>query len=104
MTVLAFLLTLLQIVLAGLGYAMESKQLFYMIVVYGSPFYLLMNMLGPDSVVFSGNMFYIGMFIFHIIKYLAIFRAQSYGDRGGLFWMAAFFEVTYLGLAGYYIN
>jgi hypothetical protein len=104
MTILAFLLTLFQLVLAAIGYGLETKMLFYNVVYYGSPFYLLMNMLGSDSVVSSGNPFYIGMFLFHLIKYTAIFRAQMYGERGALFWLAALFEVTYLGIGAYYLN
>lgn len=102
-TLLAFLLTLLELLLAGLGYALQSTQLFWMVVKYGSPMYLFQNLLSSDSVLMSGNPFYVGMFIFHAFKYAALIRAQIAGERGALFWLAILFEATYLGLCGYYM-
>jgi len=103
MTFLAFLLTLTELLAALVGYALQSPHIFGMVVKFGSPIYLFQNLLGSDSVLMSGNPFYIGMFVFHAVKYATLIRAQVAGDRGALFWIAVMFEATYLGLSAYYM-
>ncbi len=103
MSYFVFLLTLLEVVITFTSYAI-SKSVFTMVAIYGSPFYLLMNVFGSDSVIHTGNPLYLGMFIFHIMKYFALFYAQVAGDRGKLFWTAVIFESSYLAMCAYHIN
>lgn len=103
MAFLAFFLTFLELAAAGLGYALQSEGIFSMVVTYGSPIYLFRNLFGGDSVFFSGNPYYIGMFALHALKYGALIKAQFSGEGGKLFWLAVMFEATYLLLCAYYM-
>lgn len=103
MAFIAFLFTFIELVAAGVGYLLQSEHIFTMVVKYGSPVYLFRNLLGADSVLMSGNLFYIGMFVFHALKYAALFRTQMIGEGGKLFWCAVLFDACYLGLSAYYL-
>jgi hypothetical protein len=101
---LAFLITALELGVVAGGYLLESHSLLYNALVYGSPFYLLMNLLGGESALTSGNPLYLGLLAFHVVKYIIIFRAQLSGERPALRWLAILFEAAYLVLSSYYIN
>ena len=99
----AFLLTSLEMGIVILGYAIHSQPIFSNMVVYGSPFYMAMNLFGSNSLLADYNPLYIGFALFHIIKYVTIFRAQMVDDSNMLRHMAVLFEVIYLALSGYYL-
>ena len=100
----AFILVFLQALVAGITYATGATELFYDVVVYGSPFYLAMNMLTQFSVFFDVSPIYLFMFCFHILKYALIFRSQLTEDRNLWRTLAILGEIGYLSLAGYYLN
>lgn len=99
-----FIITLLELVVVLGSYAVASKNIFYTSLVYGSPFYLIMNILNDDSALWDKNWIYIALIAFHIFKYFLFFRAQVVEDRNIWRTMAILFEAAYLCLSGYYLN
>ncbi len=79
--ILAFLITLGELAAVIGSYALHSHNILYNALVYGSPFYLLMNLLSSESALWDKNPLYLGLAVFHIIKYVIIFRAQFEGER-----------------------
>lgn len=100
----AFLLTFGQLTIILGSYALQAKTTFYLWVVYGSPFYLVMNALNSESAFFDSNPIFLLLGFYHIVKYLIMFKAQRDGDRPGLFYTSVAFEVLYLCMSGYYMN
>lgn len=103
-SLLSFLLTGLQLLIVLGSYALQPKTTFYLWAVHGSPFYLVMNALGSESAFFDSNPLYLLMGLYHIVKYMVMFKAQRDAERPGLFYTAVAFEVFYLCLSGYYMN
>lgn len=103
-SVLAFLFTFGQMAVILGSYALQAKVTFYLWVVYGSPFYLLMTLLGNESAVTESNNIWLLMGLFHVLKYATMFKARLNTERPGLFYSAVVLEVAYLGMSGYYIN
>src|SRR5271154_5015493 len=103
-SILAFLITFAELAIVIGSYVLKSKNILYAWLVYGSPFYLVMNLLTVDSVFWEKNPIYIGLFAFHFIKYFIFFRSQIYDEPNMLRLVAVVFEAAYLGLSGYYLN
>lgn len=103
-SVFSFLLTFGQLAIILVSYALQAKTTFYLWVVHGSPFYLVMNALGAESAFFDNNPLYLMLGFFHVIKYMVMFKAQRDAERPGLFYASVAFEVFYLCMSGYYIN
>lgn len=103
-TLLALIITAGEL-LAVLGsHLLHSQNVFYNAMVYGSPFYLLMNLLNADSAIMDANPLFIGLLIFHLLKYFIFWRARRVEEPGGMLLTAIIFEALYLGLSAYYIN
>jgi len=103
-SLLAFLLTFMQVLIINGSYLLEMKTTFYLWVVYGSPFYLVMHMLNSESAASDSNPIYLLFALYHVVKYLIMFKAQRNAERPGLFYTAVIFEIFYLCLSGYYMN
>lgn len=101
--VIAFLLVLGEILTVIVSFAIPSQAVFYTALVYGSPFYLVMNLFRSESVLFDSPI-YIAIGLFHVFKYLFMALAQIRNERGGLFYLAVVLEILYLCLSAYYIN
>ncbi len=101
---LAFLITALEVAIVAGGFFLESQHIVYTALIYGSPFYIVMTILGPDSVLSSGNPIFLALFAFHILKYFIIFRAQISDAPNMLRYLAIGLEGIYLVVSGYYIN
>ncbi|MFW0777788.1 MAG: hypothetical protein ACN2B6_08745 [Rickettsiales bacterium] len=99
-----FALTIIQLLIMGISYAMSSAEIFYNMAVYGAPFYLLMNMLGNASAFLDSNPLYLGMAAYHFVKYCIFFLAQR--NEGFSFMMIAaiLFEAIYLCTSAYYME
>jgi hypothetical protein len=103
-SVFSFLLTFMQLAIIITSYVIQAKTTFYLWVVYGSPFYLVMNLLNNESAFFDSNPIYLLLGFYHIVKYLIMFKAQRNADRPGLFYTSIAFEIFYLCMSGYYMN
>lgn len=103
-SVFAFLITFLQLSIVVGSYALQEKVTFYLWVVYGSPFYMVMHLLGSESAFQDQNPIYLLMGFFHIVKYLIMFKAQRDAEKPGMFYTAITLEVFYLCMSGYYMN
>jgi hypothetical protein len=102
-SVLAFLLTTIEMSAVIGGYALQSQLVFYNMLVYGSPFYLIQNAFTSGSLIHEKNPIYWGFMLFHVIKYFVIFRAQFIEDSNILRTFALIFEALYIGLSSYYL-
>ncbi len=101
---IVLLLTLCQAIIIGVSYNLHLSGLFLGLVVYGSPFYLLMTLLGVDSAFMGNNPIYIGIFIYHVVKYFCFFKAHLIDDSNWRRNLAILLEAAYLALTGYYAN
>ena len=101
-TIIVFLCTLAEISALAAGYLLHSQAIFINVAVYGSPFYMVMNLLNRNSPFFETNPIYIGFAVFHLIKYAAFCRSQATEDRNFLRSAAIFMEAAYLAIGGYY--
>ena len=102
--ILAFIITLGELGIVIGSALLQSHNTLYTALVYGSPFYLVMNLLNADSAFLDKNPLYMGLLAFHIIKYFIIFRAQMGDDYIALRRGAILMEAAYLGLSAYYMN
>jgi hypothetical protein len=100
----AFLITLIQLAIVVGSHALQYPNYFYNLLVYGSPFYLLMNIMTPDSALWDKNWLYILLLAYHVFKYFLVFRAQIVDDSNWYRHLAILFEAVYLCLSGYYLN
>lgn len=103
-SIIAFLITFGEVVAVVGSYLLHSHNILYNALVYGSPFYLLMNLLGSESALWDKNPLYLILLAFHIFKYFIIFRAQFVDDRNLWRILAIVFEAAYLCLSAYYVN
>jgi len=102
--ILAFLITFGELAIVISSAVLKSHNILWNALVYGSPFYLVMNLFNADSVLWDKNPLYLGLLVFHILKYFIIFRAQMGEDYVTLRRSAILMEAAYLGLSAYYIN
>lgn len=102
-SVILLLITLLQIVSVGVSYSLHAQEVFYVLAVYGSPIYLIMNLFTADSAWIAKNPVYLGLLGYHLVKYALFFRARA-GEGGGLALTAStLFEAAYLGTGAYFL-
>ena len=101
-SLILFLMTFAQTVLIVFSYVVHSQTVFTNVVIYGSPLYMISNLLGRDSAFFEKNPIYIGFALFHLIKYLCFCRSQMTEERNFLRNFAIIMEAAYLGLSAYY--
>lgn len=101
---IVFSLTLLQLLIMGGSYFLQASQVFYTLVVYGSPFYCTMTLLRSDSAILDNNPIYLIMLIYHMIKYGMFFLAQRNEGQSGMLMSAIAFEALYLSASAYYLN
>jgi hypothetical protein len=102
--IVSFLITLAELAFVIGSALMQSHNIIYLALVYGSPLYLIMNMLNSDSMLLDSKPFFIIMFAFHIVKYFIIFRAQLRDDFTWLRWGSIVMEAAYLATSAYYNN
>jgi hypothetical protein len=102
-TILAFILTTLEMGSVVLSFAVQNQEIFYNMLVYGSPFYLIQHAFGAGSIINEKNPLYVALFLFHIIKYFIIFQSQRLEEPTLLRRMAVLFEALYIGLSTYYL-
>lgn len=102
-SVVAFFITLVEVLIVGCGWLLQSTNLFYVWLIYGSPFYLISNIFNNESALLDRNPLYLAMLCFHILKYTIIFRAQIIEER--TFWRigAVLMEAGYLCLSAYFL-
>lgn len=99
----AFILTLIQTLIMVGSYFMGSHSIFLNVVVYGSPFYLLMTLISESSILVETPL-YMAAFIYHVFKYYVFFKAQLVDDNNLKRNLAILMEAGYLALTGYYLN
>jgi hypothetical protein len=97
------ILTLVQALIVAGSYFMGSSSVFLNVVVYGSPFYLLMTMISSASILVETPI-YMAAFIYHVFKYYVFFKAQLCDDSNWRRNFAIVLEAGYLALTGYYLN
>ena len=102
--ILAFLITLSELVIVIGSALLHSHNTLYTLLVYGSPYYLIMNLFNSESAFLDQNPIYMGLLVFHIIKYFIIFRAQMGDDYVALRRSAIVLEALNLALSSYYVN
>jgi hypothetical protein len=101
-SVILFFMTLAQLSAIAMAFAMGSQMLFSSVAIYGSPFYIIIHLLGNDSAFLETNHIYIGFALFHVIKYFCFFRSQMVEDGNILRSLAIIMEMLYLGICAYY--
>lgn len=102
-SVLAFLMSALQLVVAGAAFFLQAPVVFMAVVVHGSPFYLAMNLFKSGSALTDASPLFIGFVAYHLVKYFFFFRAQMLDDSNALRTLAILCESAYLCLSAYYI-
>ena len=102
-TIIVFIMTLAEISTAAAGYLLESKLIFTNIVIYGSPPYMITNLLNRNSAFAERNPIYYALAAFHIIKYLCFIRSEITEERNIVRTTAILLEAAYLMLCAYYI-
>ena len=103
-SLVVFIFTLLQTAIIAGSFLLHWDKYFLGLVVYGSPFYLMMTLLGQDSAFLDTHPIYLGILGFHAIKYLVFFRAQMIDDGNWKRSCAILMEAAYLVLSAYYLN
>jgi hypothetical protein len=101
---LALFMTFLELALIGYAFATQTQGLFSDMVIYGSPFYLLMNIFNAGSPFTDGPKIYLAFFLFHVIKYIMLLRARLVDEAPAKTMLAIIFEGIYLCISGYYLN
>ena len=101
-SIIVFLCTLTEVTTVALSYAMNAQVILTNAVIYGSPLYIIMNLLGKDSAFLEKNPIYIVFALFHVIKYLCFFRSQWVEDTNAMRKTAVIMEAMYLGACAYY--
>jgi len=102
--IIAFLITLSELAIVLGSAFLHSHNILYNALVYGSPLYLIMNLLNADSVFADSNPIYLGLLSLHIFKYFIIFRAQMNDEHPRLRMSAILMEAAYLALSAYYVS
>ena len=100
--VLALIMAFIEVGLALLGVLLQSKPLFQAVVVYGSPFHLLMTIFTDFSVFLDKSLFFAFVILFHAVKYFAFFRSQLNDDPAPTRYAGIVLEIAYLGFCAYY--
>ena len=101
-SIIILVMTLIEVIAALAGYVLHSNIVFQNVVIYGSPFYLAMNLLANSTLILK-NPLYIGFILFHLIKYYFFFRAQIVDDDNKPRILAIVLEIAYLAVSGYYL-
>jgi len=101
-SLIVFFCALAEIAVTGISYVLHLQAVFTNIVVYGSPFYLVMHLLSSDSALIAQNPIYLLFAAFHLLKYFAFFRAQLKEGGGFLLTAAIVMEALYLAASAYY--
>ncbi len=99
----AVLFTFLEVAVTAFSYLTRAQAMFADMVIYGSPFYLLMNAFNPGSPFINGPKIYLAYFVFHVLKYFAIFRSRIVDEYPRMWVTAVFFEIIYLATSAYYL-
>lgn len=102
-TLLAFLMTLVQLLAVVVAYIKPYPELFDAVIFYGSPPAIIINIIGASSVYFESNIYFPLIALFHVIKYIALSRSQFVTEKPTLHYVAVIFEILYLGTAAYYL-
>lgn len=100
---LVFLMTTLEMSAAIAGYLMQSQLIFYNVLIYGSPSYMLQNAFTSGSVLHQKNPIYWLFLFYHLLKYFFFFRANWLEEPNILRRLALLFEVIYIALSTYYL-
>ena len=101
---IVFFLTLAQLGLVFGSHALEAKDIFNVVVIYGSPLYLAMHLVQSVASLLGAGTFYLVALVYHLFKYTLFFGAQLRGEQNALFIFAILFEAIYLAISGYYLN
>ncbi len=101
-TIIVFTMSLLQLVAVAAGYFAPLPILFDAVLIYGSPIYIVFNLLGGESIATNAGSFFPLIVLFHIVKYSFLCHSQFNTERHGLHYAAATLEVVYLALGAYY--
>lgn len=102
-SIFAFIFTTLEMGAVLTGFALQNQLIFYNMLVYGSPFYLIQHAIGPGSIINEKNPIYIAFTLFHLIKYFVIFQAQRMDEPNIMRRSAILFEGLYVALSTYYL-
>lgn len=97
----ALLLVIVEYGCIAYGLTMQSSKLLYHVFIYGSPVNLFQTLLGSGSAVIDSNKFIVAIFIFHIVKYLTILKAQISDDTNWCKMIAIVLEIVYVAYSGY---
>jgi len=103
LTVLAFIMTLMEVLGLVFAYIAQAQGLFSDLVINGSPFYLIMNIFNSSSPFRDGKPIYMAYLIFHVFKYLFLFRGRISDEYPRMAISAIFLEIIYLGTSAYYL-
>lgn len=98
---LALLLVIVEYGCIAYGFSVESAKLLYHIFIYGSPAYLAQNLLGANSALIDSNPFFIGILVFHVLKYACFFKAKIAEELNWALVMAVIGEIAYVAYSGY---
>jgi hypothetical protein len=102
-SLIAFLATLVQLIVMIASYALGSPTVFATFIVYGGPPYLIMNLFNAESAWVASHPIYLVLFFYHLLKYFVFFRARLVEGGNLLLTAAIVFEAAYLCISGYYL-
>jgi len=98
---LSFLFVLVEWGAIAIGYFMHPAHALYNAFIYGSPIYMAINLFTQGSALLETNPVFLGVLVFHILKYATIFKAQVGDDGNGLRVLAIVLEILYVAFSGY---
>ena len=101
--VFALILTALEVSLTAFAYLTRTQGMFADVVIYGSPFYLVMNAFKPGSPFTDGPKIYLVYAAFHVVKYITLFRARLSDELRAASRTAIVLEIAYLAISAYYL-
>lgn len=102
-SLIVFLLCFSQLAIAGGAWMLKATDVFYYIVAYGGPFYLLQRIFAAEFSVIGGNPLIIMMFCYHLFKYALFFQAHMIDQKNFFKTLAIVCEVIYLYLSWKYL-
>lgn len=103
-SMLAFVVTLLQLAVVTVAIGMNRADLIANFIVYGSPIHLVANIYELNPFVTGKHLTYFLIFSFHSFKYFFLARAFFAEEENMPRASALVMEIMYLFMCGYYMH
>ncbi len=102
-TLIALLLTFIQLVAVSVGYLRPETGLFDFTITYGSPPAIMLSILNHQAGDLFSSFYFVLIAIFHLVKYVTMAISQVQANSLTLHFTTIIFEVMYLGTAFYFV-